>query len=499
MPNNPSHSFPPIPNEFSPEEKDWLEVLWRTHHRALIDVKPTREHLIKVDVRAMGKWVPRLHSFIHTLIRRARYFRKSSSFPSQGADHLLNFVKPPGDTCLREFLRFTLQQKKSPQNNDDTDPPSIRLYPAGRAVFQIPHQEFTAELNRFEARGRDLRQDELRRESFGAVLYFCPDLALASLGCALALATLSSSLHDIRQSHNASQMMAQFGPLAQRYVESSKFVVRFLHVDPTIQMMDIKTGLVGKLVSVKGHVVKARAKRLRLSSADFICQKCRTSITFAFESGRYGSPSSCPADGCNGRSFTFQSSSARYTNLQELRLQEAQDESTAHAGRAPRQLMIEVENDLVETCRPGDMVQVAATIAAVNTALAAGKRGKKAKETSTYQLYMIAHSIGTLSETNNLQKKNGKRQKVYTQEQLQNITQLCHADHQYFGFMERRAFPFDLLVRSLCPSIIGHNTVKAGLLLCLLGGTPNADRGNQIRCNSHCLIVGDPGMVSLPS
>ena len=55
MPNNPSHSFPPIPNEFSPEEKDWLEVLWRTHHRDLIDVKPTREHLIKVDVRAMGK------------------------------------------------------------------------------------------------------------------------------------------------------------------------------------------------------------------------------------------------------------------------------------------------------------------------------------------------------------------------------------------------------------------------------------------------------------
>jgi DNA helicase MCM8 len=63
------------------------------------------------------------------------------------------------------------------------------------------------------------------------------------------------------------------------------------------------------------------------------------------------------------------------------------------------------------------------------------------------------------------------------------------------------AFPFDLLVRSLCPSIIGHNMVKAGILLGLLGGTPQSSSGLEdvrsgisIRSNIHCLIVGDPGM-----
>jgi DNA helicase MCM8 len=64
--------------------------------------------------------------------------------------------------------------------------------------------------------------------------------------------------------------------------------------------------------------------------------------------------------------------------------------------------------------------------------------------------------------------------------------------------IERRAFPFDLLVRSLCPCIIGHNAVKAGILLCLLGGSfpqsQSSEKENAIRCNSHMLIVGDPGM-----
>jgi DNA replicative helicase MCM subunit Mcm2 (Cdc46/Mcm family) len=102
-----------------------------------------------------------------------------------------------------------------------------------------------------------------------------------------------------------------------------------------------------------------------------------------------------------------------------------------------------------------------------------------------------------MSESDRCSANDHGSQVTYTQQQLRSITQLCHADHRYFGLVERRAFPFDLLVRSICPAIIGHNEVKAGLLLCLLGGTPpssqSADKGNSIRSNSHCLIVGDPG------
>ena len=164
---------------------------------------------------------------------------------------------------------------------------------------------------------------------------------------------------------------------------------------------------------------------------------------------------------------------------------------------------MELNSDLIDLCRPGDIILLVCWVDAVNSALAAGRAGKRAQETSTYKLFLYAHSITTLSESNSqarskLSSADGSSQTTFTQQQLQSITQLCHADHRFLGGTERRAFPFDLLVRSLCPSIIGHHSVKAGILLCLLGGTPpiseQMDRGNTIRSNSHILIVGDPGM-----
>eukprot|EP00536_Pseudo-nitzschia_multiseries_P013909 jgi/Psemu1/213178/e_gw1.629.38.1 len=302
----------------------------------------------------------------------------------------------------------------------------------------------------------------------------------------------------------------------ERFLDSCQIRVRFVHVSPHIHMADIKTGLVKKFIAVKGHVVKARPRRLRVSTADFCCQKCAAIVHHAFEKGRFSLPTSCPNPNCRSRSFTLIRPTARYTNVQELRLQESQEESTSHAGRTPRQFDVELDNDLIDSCRPGDSILLACYVDAVNSALAAGRAGKRAQETSTYKLFLQGHSITTLSESNQVNNNNGGgggggkiggsesnnseggSQVTYTQQQLQQITQLCHADHRCLGMVERRAFPFDLLVRSLCPSIIGHHSVKAGILLCLLGGTPpvseQMDRGNTIRSNSHILIVGDPGM-----
>ena len=435
----------------------------------------------------------------------------------------LKFRDNPQQSSLEQYARLALVSSTSAHNNyteseatASSQPPQrptkvVRLF-EGRRVISLHYKEFTDELDHFMLKGEPMTEPWRRTCSFGAYLYHEPRRAFVCIGTAMRLAMISlwRSAAAANSSSSASSGRPQL--LLQRpqssstsggtpsavkqFLDASQILIRVLHVDPRLPMMDIKTGSVGKLVAVKGHVVKARPKRLRVGTAEFACNKCGACIIHAFDQGKYSVPTKCTTAECKSRAFIMNRTMAQYINVQELRLQEAQEESTAHSGRTPRQMPVEVTDDLVDSCRPGDIVLVACIVDTVNTAVAAGRMGKRAKETSTYTLILLGHSITTLSETSS-QKRRGsqQQQQQYSQQQLQSITQLSHADHRYFGMTERMAFPFDLLVRSLCPAIVGHHEVKAGILLCLLGGTPPATAYNraaasgEIRSNSHILVV----------
>jgi len=477
-----STSSAPSPADLTTVQKADLHRLWSTQGRALVDVKPFSETSAKLVIKDHSyRFVLRLFVFFRAFLRKACDEAKGQQKLQSSSQTC--FLKETHTSCLEPFARMVLKSG------------AVSLL-EGRKVVSVHYEDFLQELNHFELNGETPSDTFIMRESFGAFLYHVPDQALLAVGSSMALAV--ATLFRASSSNNISEREA-----LERHLDSCQMIMRFHHVGPQVHMADIRTGLAHKFLTVKGHVVKNRPKRLRVVTGDFSCSKCGAIVTHSFTDGRYSVPSKCVTQKCGAKKFSLIRPTARYINTQEMRLQEAQEESTAHAGRTPRQMEVEITNDLVDSCRPGDIVLVAGIVRAINSAVAAGSTGKRAMETSTYKLYLQAHSITTMSESSNDKQENKSSEKdgsnvVYTQQQLQNITQLAHADHRFFGMMERRAFPFDLLVRSLCPSIVGHDLVKAGILLCLLGGTPpssqSGDKGNSIRCNSHILIVGDPGM-----
>jgi MCM OB domain/MCM P-loop domain len=539
---------------------DALVRLWKSHQRVLVDVKLSsdmkknsnragrsddNEETSKAMRTRTRKFCPpfssdsyefmiRLHKFFYQFLEwNLQQYNKPSPNPknsnhniqNMGANDMNVFLKKSSESTLLPFSRLAFGTKKA---RLDSRTVLKKLYVQlieGRHVIPLHYEDFMNELNRFELKGNPATDEFVRKRSFGQFLYFKPTDALSAIGCSMALSIISLYQNQSHPDKNYQNKSVSSPSNFQHYLDMTQIVVRFWHVYPQIQMTDIKTGLVDKFVSIKGHVVKVRAKGLRLATADFACQSCNNTVSHSFVDGKFTFPSKClPALGsdleptqnnnpCRSKSFKFLRSTARYIDIQQIRLQEAQDDNdTMQAGRTPRQVEVELTHDLVNACRPGDIILLSAIVTAINTAVAAGSKGKRAvQETSTYNLFLVGHSVTTMSESLstvargydavNKQKATSKNEFSYTQLQLRNIVQLCHADHKYFSLADGHAFSFDLLVRSLCPSIIGHHEVKAGLVLCLLGGTPSTssanaliDKGSAIRSNSHILIVGDPGM-----
>lgn len=373
------------------------------------------------------------------------------------------------------------------------------------------------------------QQDAANEHSFALFLHEKPLIALPTLSVAIGSAmyaftgrkatttTCATGVAGVRTSELQDiKIITRMLPTATSYsITSSKNKI------PLIRMSDIKTNLVHKFISLKGHVTKCRPKRLRVLSSDFQCAKCGEQLRHRFVDGRYSTPSRCVGIKCRSRTFTILRSTATYVDYQQLRLQELQDETQTDAGRTPRQVDVEVTDaDMVDLCNAGDVVLVSGVVMSINTALASGKSGRKAMETSTYKLFIKANSI--VNHTAEARRSHRQRSQImsggsngnkdgssnnnrentsvsFSPDQLSMIAKLAHFDPIAGTIIERQAFPFDMLVRSLCPSIIGHELVKAGLLLALLGGTPSASGGLEgrgpttIRSNSHLLIVGDPG------
>ncbi len=248
---------------------------------------------------------------------------------------------------------------------------------------------------------------------------------------------------------------------------------------PVTGLKHIKAHYIGRLIAVSGTVIRASGIRPRVMQMSFKCQKCGASIAKLLEDGRFNLPISCSSPQCKTKKFEPEFELATSVDWQSIRIQES-IQGYSEAGRMPRIFEIELLGDLADSCVPGDSVTVTGIVKreAIDKASV-----RKAKNKAVFYMYLEAKSVL------NLKQQMGARvaSDEFEAGELMAIRRVA-SDPEVFRNV----------INSLCPSIYGHELVKAGLCLTLFGGTQkkknNSDSGLRIRGDSHVLIVGDPGL-----
>ncbi|DBA93068.1 TPA: DNA replication licensing factor mcm8, variant 3 [Trebouxia sp. C0005] len=311
-----------------------------------------------------------------------------------------------------------------------------------------------------------------------------------------ALACLGAAAHQVLFNPQAQQVLPEG-------IEPLKIVVRLEgHPSSMRHIRQLKSSSIGKIVSVKGTVVRISAVKPLIQCMTFTCTRCGGEHQMRFPEGIYTPPTGCNLDGCRSKSFKPQKKSAQSLDWQKIRIQELSQADKEEAGRVPRTLEVELTRDLVDSCSAGDLVTVLGIVKVLSTDAEAGGKGSKgtAGKRSLFLLYLDAVSVVNQRGAN-------QSCKDTTDQISQPIDHL--PSHQATSFtlrdlhfivkfaQEYKGQQLKQLVHALCPAIYGHELVKAGVVLALFGGVR---KGNDdlasvpVRGDIHCLIVGDPGI-----
>ncbi|RHZ61898.1 hypothetical protein Glove_345g64 [Diversispora epigaea] len=239
------------------------------------------------------------------------------------------------------------------------------------------------------------------------------------------------------------------------------------HVNPGT----LRSFHLGKLISIEGIVSRCSLVRLKLAKSVHYCEK--TSVFYFKEYqdsttiGNYvPTPPGYPTEDENGNPLTTEFGYSVYRDHQTICLQEIPEK--AHAGQLLRSVDIILDDDLVDKVKPGDRIQLAGCYRAI------GRPTQGSSTSATFRTVIVATNITVLS--------GDVGRKVITDDDLKSIKEVA-----------KRPDIFELLSKSLAPSIFGHDIIKKAILLMLLGGKEhNLESGTHIRGDINILMVGDP-------
>lgn len=239
-----------------------------------------------------------------------------------------------------------------------------------------------------------------------------------------------------------------------------------------LAVRELRAQFVGKLVSIKGIVIRATEVKPLANVITYICDTCGAEAFQPVNSLSYMPVFNCPSNECiqskaNGR-LQMQIRGSKFVKFQEIRVQETTEQVSV--GGIPRSLTVYLTGENTRKAIPGDTVQVCGVLV---PQLRTGFRQMVGGLVT--EVFLEAHHI-----QNNRDENEEFLDDELTEEEIQLVS------HDNF---------YDHLAYSIAPEIYGLTDVKKSLLLSLVGGVNKNASGMRIRGALNILLMGDPGVA----
>src|SRR5690606_24329486 len=195
---------------------------------------------------------------------------------------------------------------------------------------------------------------------------------------------------------------------------------------------------------------------------------CHHTVNSVIDRGKIAEPTMCPREACmSANSMQLIHNRSRFADKQVIKLQETPD--NVPDGQTPHSVSLVAYDELVDVCKAGDRIEITGVFRSVPVRINPKQRTVK----SLFKTYIdITH----------IQKVDKKRMGIdvstlegemadLVASDIEEVRKLTDEEIEKIKATGARYDVYELLARSLAPSIYEMDDVKKGVLLQLFGGT----------------------------
>ena len=345
--------------------------------------------------------------------------------------------------------------------------------------------------------------------------------------------TVAESSVGANATSQSSTIMSEKTPNQQT---DKLFTLAFYNLPMVSRIRHMRTDNIGALSSISGTVTRTSEVRPELHLGTFICEACNNVVYNLEQTFRYTEPTQCPNSLCmNREKWRLDIRQSTFVDWQKIRVQE--NSSEIPTGSMPRTLDVIVRGEIVDRAKAGEKCIFTGTLIVVpdvSQFKVPGQTTQATREATqqprgaevggagvsglkmlgvrdlTYRMAFLACMItpdltaaGSATSqhlsgqsTNILASLNQTHSDPYEsgeEAQAEYLATLSQADIDDLREMVHKPNIYMRLVNSLAPMVYGHEVVKKGLLLQLMGGVSKlTPEGMALRGDINICIVGDP-------